>query len=202
VDVVRERVEFDDLVTLINSTAKRWDANQIIVEDKGSGTQYIQTQGGGSGVARKAPCPVVAISTDNKSKEFRFDGVTIMFKVGEVVLPRSAIWLAEYESELLSFPTCKHDDQVDSTSQYLAKANLSQTKRGTVKAIVGGSGRPNSPAIDVVSERPPPSAKIGGTRTTPPEPVVETPSTPPKKHPKANRATRLHDSSIRRRLGR
>ena len=202
VDVIRKKVTFNPLVKLINATAVRWNADQIIVEDKGAGTQYIQTQGGGDGEPRKAPAPLLSISTDNKTKEFRFDGVTPMFSAGEVVLPKNAIWLAEYELELLQFPNSKHDDQVDSTSQYLSTVRVKKTKRGTVKAIVGGSGRPNSPAIDVVSERPPPSAKIGGTRTTPPEPVVETPSTPPKKHPKANRATRLHDSSIRRRLGR
>ena len=38
---------------------------------------------------------------------------------GRVHLPREASWLPAYESELLAFPTGRHDDQVDSTSQAL-----------------------------------------------------------------------------------
>jgi hypothetical protein len=33
--------------------------------------------------------------------------------MGKVYLPRNAPWLAEFESELLSFPAGVHDDQVD-----------------------------------------------------------------------------------------
>ncbi len=34
-------------------------------------------------------------------------------------LPQEATWLAEFESELLSFPNSKHDDQVDSMTQFV-----------------------------------------------------------------------------------
>jgi predicted phage terminase large subunit-like protein len=34
-------------------------------------------------------------------------------------LPRSAPWLADYMRESTSFPGCKYDDQVDSTTQAL-----------------------------------------------------------------------------------
>ena len=34
-------------------------------------------------------------------------------------LPQEAAWLAEFESELLSFPNSKHDDQVDSMTQFV-----------------------------------------------------------------------------------
>jgi hypothetical protein len=39
---------------------------------------------------------------------------------GQVLLPADAPWLATYLQELLGFPTARHDDQVDSTSQALA----------------------------------------------------------------------------------
>jgi len=35
-------------------------------------------------------------------------------------LPASAAWLEDYVYELCGFPGLKHDDQVDSTSQFLA----------------------------------------------------------------------------------
>jgi predicted phage terminase large subunit-like protein len=34
-------------------------------------------------------------------------------------LPNSAPWLGEFLTELLSFPNGRHDDQVDSVSQFL-----------------------------------------------------------------------------------
>ena len=41
-------------------------------------------------------------------------------EAGMVHLPREAPWLNEYLIELLGFPNTRHDDQVDSTSQFLA----------------------------------------------------------------------------------
>lgn len=140
VDVIRRRVEFNEMVDLIEGTVEKWNGNlqgskvsAILVEDKGSGTQYIQTRTG------KAPAPVIPIEVGTNSKEFRFDGILPMFEGGEVLLPTQAIWLAEYEAELLSFPTGTYDDQVDTTSQYLAWAR-SRRIGGTRK--LGGVGRP------------------------------------------------------------
>ena len=42
-----------------------------------------------------------------------------VFEAGRVHLPEDAPWLADYLKELLGFPGTKHDDQVDSTTQYL-----------------------------------------------------------------------------------
>ena len=40
-------------------------------------------------------------------------------EAGHVYLPKSAEWLGEFLTELLSFPNGRHDDQVDSVSQFL-----------------------------------------------------------------------------------
>ncbi len=40
-------------------------------------------------------------------------------EAGHVHLPKSAPWLGEFLTELLSFPNGRHDDQVDSVSQFL-----------------------------------------------------------------------------------
>jgi hypothetical protein len=37
---------------------------------------------------------------------------------GLMWLPKDAPWLGEFEAELLGFPAARHDDQVDSLSQY------------------------------------------------------------------------------------
>jgi len=42
-----------------------------------------------------------------------------MIENGFVHLPETAPWLAEYLHEMTVFPRGKHDDQVDSTAQFL-----------------------------------------------------------------------------------
>jgi hypothetical protein len=44
---------------------------------------------------------------------------TAMIENGFVYIPEAAPWLAEYLHELTVFPKGKHDDQVDSTAQFL-----------------------------------------------------------------------------------
>lgn len=129
-DVVRKRVEFTDLVKLIDSVAAWWRVQAILVEDKGSGTQYIQTRGATS--STPSSIPIVPITAQVHSKEFRFDAVTPMFAQGLVLLPKNASWLPAYEREILTFPTGTFDDQVDSTSQYLEWARQRQ-KLGSIK---------------------------------------------------------------------
>jgi hypothetical protein len=42
-----------------------------------------------------------------------------MIENGFVLIPETAPWLAEYLHELTVFPKGKHDDQADSTAQFL-----------------------------------------------------------------------------------
>ena len=44
---------------------------------------------------------------------------TAKIEAKQVHLPRDSEWLATFINELLSFPHGKHDDQVDSVSQFL-----------------------------------------------------------------------------------
>jgi predicted phage terminase large subunit-like protein len=124
--VVRKRVEFNDMVRMVEATARVHNVDAILIEDKGSGTQYIQTRSG------KAPAPVIGINVANLSKQFRFDAVTPLIEAGQVYLPMRAEWLALYEAELIAFPSGKYDDQVDSTSQYLDWSRTT-VKRGVVR---------------------------------------------------------------------
>lgn len=111
-EVVRKRLEFDDMCKEIDRLASKWKVNEILVEDKGSGTQYIQVRKG------RTYYPITPI-TPKGDKEFRFDGIIPMLSTGMALLPKRAQWLPEYEAELIAFPNGKFDDQVDSTSQYL-----------------------------------------------------------------------------------
>lgn len=115
-EVVRKKMEFGVMTRTVENLAADHNATAILVEDAGAGTQFIQQRAG------LAPAPLIPCATGNKSKEFRFDGVTPMIEGGEVFLPRTAVWLPDYEAELLAFPNAATDDQVDMTSQYLAWA--------------------------------------------------------------------------------
>jgi hypothetical protein len=49
----------------------------------------------------------------------RLHAQTAMIENGFVSIPQSAPWLAQYLHEMTVFPNGKHDDQVDSTAQFL-----------------------------------------------------------------------------------
>ena len=84
----------------------------VLIEDKASGTQLIQEliADGCHGVTRYQP---------DCDKIMRLHAQTAMIENGFVSIPQSAPWLAEYLHEMTVFPNGKHDDQVDSTAQFL-----------------------------------------------------------------------------------
>jgi predicted phage terminase large subunit-like protein len=131
IHAARGRFEFVEMVHWIEELAKNWDAELVLVEDRGAGTQYIQLRNSVPGKV-----PVIPIATQQKSKEFRFDGVTPMFATGEVLIPDVGTeWIADVEAELFAFPAGKHDDYVDSISQYLARARESSGHRRGVRKM-------------------------------------------------------------------
>ncbi len=53
------------------------------------------------------------------SKMDRMAAQSAKIEAGQVHLAKDAPWLGEFLSELLAFPNGRHDDQVDSASQFL-----------------------------------------------------------------------------------
>ena len=49
----------------------------------------------------------------------RMDAQTAKIEAGHVLIPERATWLADFETEILAFPHGRHDDQIDSMSQFL-----------------------------------------------------------------------------------
>jgi terminase large subunit-like protein len=84
----------------------------VLIEDKASGTQLIQelVTDGCHGVIRYQP---------TTEKILRLHAQTALIENGFVHIPEAASWLAEYLHELTVFPKGKHDDQADSTAQFL-----------------------------------------------------------------------------------
>ena len=113
-DVVREKLELPALKRRVIDEADRWKAERVLIEDKGSGTGLLQELRV-SGFSKARPY------MPRGDKGLRLASVTPIIEEGRVYLPASAPWLDAYVHELCGFPGLKHDDQVDSTSQFLAR---------------------------------------------------------------------------------
>src|SRR5262244_3728544 len=110
--LLRQRLEYPALKRAVREQQNLFNATEVLIEDKASGTQLIQEliADGCHGVTRYQP------TTD---KIMRLHAQTAMIENGFVRIPEDAPWLAEYLHEITVFPNGKHDDQVDSTAQFL-----------------------------------------------------------------------------------
>ena len=107
--VLRKRLEYPALKRAVISQAEQWDARDVLIEDKASGTQLIQE-------LRETSYKFRGVKSEN-NKVMRLVAQTAEMENGNVLLPTEAPWLDDYIYELISFPKAKYDDQVDSTSQ-------------------------------------------------------------------------------------
>jgi predicted phage terminase large subunit-like protein len=110
--LLRQRLEYPALKRAVREQQNLFNATEVLIEDKASGTQLIQELivDGCHGVTRYQP---------TIDKIMRLNAQTAMIENGFVYIPETAPWLAEYLHEMSVFPNGKHDDQVDSTAQFL-----------------------------------------------------------------------------------
>lgn len=108
----RRRLEYPALKRAVRDQQNLFDASVVLIEDKASGTQLIQEL-----VADG--CHAVKGYQPTNDKIMRLNAQTAMIENGFVYIPETAPWLADYLHELSVFPNGKHDDQVDSTAQFL-----------------------------------------------------------------------------------
>lgn len=113
-DVWRDHPNFPDLLRQVKAQKEKWNATLVIVEKKASGISLIEATN------EKGIQPWLMWLEPEKGKVERAQQQTVKFEQGRVWLPTEAPWLAPYEAELLQFPHCKFDDQVDSTVQLLS----------------------------------------------------------------------------------
>lgn len=92
-------------------TAKYPRTHRWLIEDKANGSAIIS-------VLKKQIHGITPIMP-TESKLERAYAVTPLIEAGNVYIPESATWLANFEDELLNFPAGAHDDQVDSMTQAL-----------------------------------------------------------------------------------
>jgi len=135
-DVYRAKLKFPDLVKAANRLAERYGADTILIEDAASGTQLIQTLK----AANKPNIPRPIARRPEGDKVSRMSGASHRIEAGDLILAENAPWLADFERELLSFPSGRHDDQVDALAQLLIYEKKRPTRTTPHGPIVFADG--------------------------------------------------------------
>jgi predicted phage terminase large subunit-like protein len=115
VHVYRGRLEYPDLRRKIIALATEHRATTMLIEDAGPGVNLLQDLRATMPQGMTRP---IGIKPEG-SKVDRMAAQSAKIEAGHVHLPNGAPWLGEFLTELLSFPNGRHDDQVDSVSQFL-----------------------------------------------------------------------------------
>ncbi len=121
-DKVHKRLTFTETLTAFQALTARWpQATAKYVEDKANGTAVIDTL--------KSKIPGIVAITPTESKYARANAVAPFIEAGNVHLPAPQVALPDVDPDSLideaaGFPNAPHDDQVDSTSQALARLLL------------------------------------------------------------------------------
>ncbi|MEN2765768.1 phage terminase large subunit [Ornithinibacillus xuwenensis] len=111
IDQTKARMDFTATIQAIqNMRAKHSDVRGIFIEDKANGPAII------SMLANKLP-GIIPVKPDG-GKVARVNAVTPYIEAGNVYIPRTK-WIHDFVEECASFPSGKHDDQVDAMSQAL-----------------------------------------------------------------------------------
>jgi predicted phage terminase large subunit-like protein len=115
VHVYRGRLEYPDLRRKVIGIAAEHGATTVLIEDAGPGMNLLQDLGANMPRGMTRP---IGMKPEG-SKVDRMAAQSAKIEAGHVHLPKSAPWLGDFLTELLSFPNGRHDDQVDSVSQFL-----------------------------------------------------------------------------------
>lgn len=128
-DVLRERLIFPDLRRRIIDHAAAFAAETMLIENAGSGMALLQDLSYDEMPTVQEIFAVEPIG----DKVTRMAAQSSRIEAGRVHIPDRAEWLDEFRSEILQFPHGRHDDQVDSVSQFL---NWAERDRNSV-AVYG-----------------------------------------------------------------
>ncbi len=132
-DVWRGRLEYPDLKRKVIALQDEHAARTVLIEKVNLGVSLVQDLRVDSPAGFPNPIGIVP----DGDKETRMEAQSARIEAGHVVLPKNAPWLDTFLNELLAFPYGRHDDQVDSVSQFLNWAWL-RDGRGMRLAIVPG----------------------------------------------------------------
>lgn len=110
IDQIRGKWEAPELLQQTRAFWLKHQAGKAVlrgmyVEDKASGTGLVQT-------LRREGIPIIPVQR-NSDKLSRGHDSAPFIESGNVLLPQDAPWLSDFLSEISSFPSGAHDDQLD-----------------------------------------------------------------------------------------
>ena len=115
VEVWRGKWDYPGVKRNVILRARAHQAHTILIEQAGPGLHLVQELRH----HREPGVPVPIGVRPEGDKLSRTEAQLTAFEAGCVLFPRKTPWLAEFLNELLAFPNSRHDDQVDSLSQFL-----------------------------------------------------------------------------------
>jgi predicted phage terminase large subunit-like protein len=130
-DVWRGRLEFPRLKQKLIELALDYRPHTILIEQAGPGLHLIQE-------FRANPVAGVPVPIGIKpegDKVVRMEAQSARFEARQIHLPHDAPWLSEFLHEILCFPHTRHDDQIDSVSQFLNWIESSRRRELSVSPI-------------------------------------------------------------------
>jgi predicted phage terminase large subunit-like protein len=110
-EVIRDRLRFDDLKRRIMDVKRRYRSPTLLIEDSPISKGLIQS-------LEESSINVTTYQPKTDKRQ-RLIAQSDLFAGGSVRLPKRAPWLEGFIAELLAFPG-RHDDQVDALTQGLA----------------------------------------------------------------------------------
>jgi predicted phage terminase large subunit-like protein len=129
--VYRKKLEYPQLYKESKRLIVKYKPDVILIEASAAGTPLFQD-------LRQYPelrCRLFPIKPQN-DKVTRMYTQTPVLESGIVYLDKLAVWLPEFQRELSRFPKTKHDDQVDSVSQFLYYYRSFMLRRNQMQCIV------------------------------------------------------------------
>ena len=119
---IKKRMSFTETLEMIKQVSQSFpQARRIYIEKRANGGAVIET-------LNKEVGGVVAINP-KESKIARASAVTPYFEAGNIFIPHEQLDknIEDYVQEFMRFPNSDHDDEVDSTTQYLNEIRYSNS---------------------------------------------------------------------------
>lgn len=129
ISMIRKKQSYPDLRLEIEKQASKFFPRHLLIEDKGSGQSLIQD------LKLSGYNNIIPIKP-KLDKVTRFASVVSIFQSGRVLLPKKSSFNRELLKELTTFPNSKHDDIIDSISQFLNFSKDTKNKRSVRVRVV------------------------------------------------------------------
>jgi predicted phage terminase large subunit-like protein len=132
VDEARERWNYTEMRAVVRDMVHKWRPNLVLIEEAANGYALIED-------LKTITTAVVAFKPgEYGSKEARAEVASPTHQAGNVRLPASAPWVADWIEEHVSFPTGTYKDRVDEAAQIVIYW-AARARKGGSEAVVSAT---------------------------------------------------------------